>query len=308
MIPMRRIWERVGSVDIGRLVPPTAAQSAIAEAEAAVARDENRRDAVRKLYVLYALAGDMEQANRTAERWSNKEPLDPDALTARADLAARGGDRDLAIRILGSVVDVRPSDVKAQTRLARLHRWAGRAAQGCRHTMAIAQLRASEASLLADAVRCGRQTGMSRFAEDMLAASDAKTRAAADLLLAKSDTTREELSGDLRVEATWSGLADVDLALIDPDGNRISWLGAPTRAVISARDVNSTSSEGLALRGGKPGVYVVEVVRGTPGGRVQGELTLTVAGTRRAVPFVLDDSRATVALAKINMHSRLVPF
>ena len=33
MIPMRRIWERVGSVDIGRLVPPAAAQSSIAEAE-----------------------------------------------------------------------------------------------------------------------------------------------------------------------------------------------------------------------------------------------------------------------------------
>ena len=308
MIPMRRIWERVGSVDIGRLVPPGAAQTAIAEAEALVARDENRREAVKKLYALYALAGDMEQANRTAERWSNKEPLDPEALTARADLAARGGDRELAIRILGSVVDVRPSDIKAQTRLARLHRWAGRAAQGCRHTLAIAQLRSSDATLLADAVRCGRQTGASRMAEDMLLASDAKTRKAADLLLAKADVTREELSGDLRVEATWSGQQDIDLALIDPDGNRISWLGAPTRAVISARDVTSSSSEGLALRGGKPGVYLVEVVRGAPGGRVQGELTLNVAGTRRSVPFVLDDNRATIALAKINMQSRLVPF
>ena len=273
-----------------------------------MARDENRREAVKKLYVLYALAGDMEQANRTAERWSNKEPLDPDALTARADLAARGGDRELAIRILGSVVDVRPSDVKAQTRLARLHRWAGRAAQGCRHTLAIAQLRASDASLLAEAVRCGRQTGASRIADDMLLASDANTRKAADLLLAKADVSRDELSGDLRVEATWSGQQDLDVALIDPDGNRISWLGAPTRAVISARDVTSTTRESLALRGGKPGVYVVEIVRGVPGGRVQGELTLNIAGTRRTVPFVLDANRATVALAKINMQSRLVPF
>jgi hypothetical protein len=174
--------------------------------------------------------------------------------------------------------------------------------------MAIAQLRAADASLLADAVRCGRQTGASRMAEEMLSASDPKTRTAADLLLAKTDVVREELSGDLRVEATWSGQQDIDLALIDPDGNRISWLGAPTRAVISARDVNSTSSEGLSLRGAKPGVYVVEVVRGSPGGRVQGELTLNVAGTRRAVPFLLDSNRATVALAKINMQSRLVPF
>ena len=155
--------------------------------------------------MLYALAGDVERANRTAERWSNKEPLDPEALTARADLAARGGDRALSIKILGSVVDVRPGDIKAQTRLARLHRWAGDPARACRHTLAIAQLRASDATLLADAVRCGRQTGEGRIADDMLTASDAKTRGAAEKLLAKAEPARDELSGDLRIEATWSG-------------------------------------------------------------------------------------------------------
>ena len=307
MIPMRRIWERVGSVDTARLAPPNASASLIATAEADLERDQNRREAVKKLYVLYALAGDVERASRTAERWSNKEPLDPEALTARADLAARGGDRELSIKILGSVVDVRPGDVKAQTRLARLHRWAGDPTRACRHTLAIAQLRASDASLLADAVRCGRATGQSRLADDMLAASEAKTRSAAETLLAKADPTRDDLSGDLRVEATWSGSDDLDVALLDPDGNRISWLGAPTRAVISARDVKSLGRESLALRGGKPGSYVVEIVRGAGGGPVRGELVISVAGTRRTVPFSLDTNRTTVALAKIAMQSRLVP-
>ena len=146
------------------------------------------------------------------------------------------------------------------------------------------------------------------MADEMLNAAEAGVRRAADTLVSKFDAQKDELSGDLRLEASGSGGdQDVDLALIDPDGNRVSWLGAPTKSVISATDVVSTNREGLALRGAKPGEYVIEVVRGSGSGPVRGDIVVSVAGSRRTIPFFLNDSRETVGVAKIAMQSRLVP-
>src|SRR5262249_15491328 len=98
-----------------------------------------------------------------------------------------------------------------------------------------------------------------------------------------------------------------DLSFLDKDGHRISWLGAPTRALISARDVLSTEREGLSLSGGAPGEYVVELVRSAGFGRVRGELKLSVAGETRLIPFSFDGERQAVAVAEIRMQPRLVP-
>lgn len=308
MVPMRRIWERKGSVLEGRATAKAATPSAIGQAERDLQANTNHRGALRKLFTLYAIAGDVEQARGLAERWSEKEPLDADALTARADIAARAGDREGAIRILGSVVDVRPDDIPSQKRLARLHRWAGRPAVGCRHSLALAQLRSGDAALLAEALSCGRRTGEARLADDMLQAAEAGVKKSAEAQLTKFDSIKDELSGDLKLEATWfGGDTDLDIAVIDPDGNRVSWLGAPTKAVITAVDVMNTQREGLALRGAKPGEYVIEIVRGSGTSPVRGEVVVNVAGARRVVPFLMNGNRETVGIAKIAMESRLVP-
>ncbi|MBN2194525.1 MAG: FecR domain-containing protein [Polyangiaceae bacterium] len=306
-VPMRRVWTRKGEVITGRMVPLVASVAKIAEAERAVTDQPNKRGAVRQLYVLYAVSGDLRRAEELAQRWSEKEPLDPEALTARADLAAQRGDRELAIRILGSVVDVRPGDVKAQERLARLHRWAGQPAAGCRHSIAAAELHQKDDRLLATAVECARATDQQPLAELLLGAAVATVRARAEQRLAKPSAPAR-LSGDLRIEATWlDGGNDLDIGLITPDGHRVSWLGAPTREVISAEDATSERREGLALRGATPGEYVVELVRGRGNGRVTGEVKITVAGTLRTVPFSLTENRTTIGIAKIAQESRLVP-
>ncbi len=306
-IPMRRVWTRTGVVTADQLVPKAASVTAIADAEREADKDQDHRDAVKKLYTLYGLAGDLERASQVAERWSDKDPLDPDALTARADLAARHGDREEAIRILGSVVDVRPGDVASQRRLARAFRWAGKPDQGCRYALALAQLRAKDARALSDAVRCGRATGESSMVDDMLASADKTTRAAAERLLDKPDPFADKLSGDLQLEATWSGGDDLDLALLHPDGDRVSWLGAPTRSVITATDVTSTHREGLALRGAKPGEYVIEITRASGSAPASGEVTVTVAGVKKTLSFHLDGARKTLGVARIAMASHLVP-
>jgi len=141
----------------------------------------------------------------------------------------------------------------------------------------------------------------------MSAANDA-TRRAAETLLGAPAADPSTLLGDLQVQDNWGGGDDLDLAMLPPDGYRVSWLGAPTKALITARDVQSTSHEGLALSGAAPGDYVIEITR--PGGHrgiVRGSVDLTVAGERRTIPFVLDGTSTRIALAKITTKSRLVP-
>jgi hypothetical protein len=307
MVPMRRVWERTGQIFTDRFTPKAASFDALSSAERLASGDTPKRDDVKKLYVLLMQSGDVERALRVAERWSDKEPLDPEALTARADVLARGAERDRAIRILGSVVDVRPGDVAAHKRLARLLRWAGEPARGCRHLVGAAEIRTGDATLLADAARCLRQTKDSELASELLTNAETKVRAQAEKLLETTPPDDSELRGDFRLEATWDSGADLDLGLINPDGLRVSWLGAPTRGIIAAKDVVSDRREGLSLRGAKVGDYVVEVVRGSGAGRARGELTLTVAGSTRRIPFSVEGDRTVVALVRVGSRSRLVP-
>ncbi len=307
MIPMRRVWHRVGQVATNRTVPLAASADKISKAEAELASNPNRRSALQKLYTAYALSGELSKASKLIERWSAKEVLDPEALTARADLAARRGNRELAIRILGSVVDVRPGDIPSQRRLARLHRWAGSPALGCRHAIAIAQLRQKDAKLLAEAVFCGRKTGEGRLAEGMLNAASSKTRKRAETLLKRMKDGADKLRGELRLTATWQGSGqDLDIALIHPDGHRVSWLGAPTKAIITAEDVTSTSREGLSLLGSKAGEYLIEVVRVKGTGPVSGSMVVRAGGTTRTIPFSMQGQRLALGTVRMRWQSRLV--
>jgi hypothetical protein len=307
MIPMRRVWERQGEVLLDRFAAAAASGSAIASAERTLADNPNRRDSVKKLFALLLQAGELGRASTLAERWSEKEPLDPEALTARADVLAARGERALAIRVLGSVLDARPGDIASEKRLARLERWAGRAALGCRFSIALAELRSADASLLADAVRCARDTFDGAVADELFEAAAPVTREAAERLLQGPRPDDRALRGDLRLEAEWRGGADLDLAIVDPDGHRVSWLGAATRGVITARDATSDSREGLALGGTRAGDYAIEIVQSGPGGPSTGDVTISVAGTTRRVPFTLDGTRTRVGVARVSLHSRLVP-
>ena len=245
-VPMKRVFERRATIDSSRRIPLAAAADKIAEAERELALNDNRRAAVKQLYSLLALAGELDRAETLVERWSEKEALDPEALTARADLAARRGKRDEAVRILGSVLDVRPGDVAAHKRLARLQRWSGREALGCRHAIAVAQMRHDDAKLLAEAVFCGRRTGENAMVEDMLVSADDKVRKSAERQLKGMKAPSDKARGDVRITATWEGAGvDLDIGLIHPKGLRVSWLGAPSKAIISAEDVTSTRPRGV---------------------------------------------------------------
>jgi hypothetical protein len=161
---------------------------------------------------------------------------------------------------------------------------------------------------VSDAIRCSRVGGDTLAERELFASIDDVTRRAVEARLASAPVDDSVLSGDLRVEATWQGGEDLDLALLDGDGQRMSWLGAPTRAVISARDVTARDREGLAVRGAKPGEYLVEVVRAQNGDApLSGELLVSAAGATRRVPFTLSGTRERVALIRLRMTAHLEP-
>jgi len=307
-IAMRRIWEYRAEILTSQLVPSQASVGKILEAERRWEREPERRALLTALEKLYALIGDLKRASELAERWSSREPLDPDALTARSDLAARMGRRDDALRILGSVVDVRPSDVKAQQRLARAYRWAGQPELGCRYSLAIAEYRPKDAALLADALRCLVTTGRHELRELLLHMADETTGKRAEGILTKD--APEERKGALRLEAQWDGSAgqDLDLSLLHPQGHRVSWLGAPTRSVIVASDVIARDRESLSLRGAEPGDYIVEVLRTAAGPPVSGKLSIQVGSTHRELPFEVNGTRSVIALVRVSQQARLVPY
>jgi hypothetical protein len=137
---------------------------------------------------------------------------------------------------------------------------------------------------------------------------DAATQRTVDGLLAEAPQDPSALTGDFRLEARWDGGDDLDLAMLHQEG-RMSWLGAPTKAVITARDVQSTSREALALRGGSVGDYVVEITRPAGhSGTIRGTVDISApGGDHRSVPFTLDGERVRIALVKVTARSKLVP-
>ncbi|MDI1448949.1 VIT domain-containing protein [Polyangium sp. 6x1] len=310
LVPMRKIFERKGSFEALNTLASQNASKLLA-AESALASTPDSRDKTVDLFALYATAGRLGEAQELTAKWSGRDALDPDALTARADLAARQGDRERAIRILGGLADVRPGDRATQTRLAEMHEASGNRALACEHRIALADMAPGEAKLVADAVRCANTLGMSELASLLKLDASESVRASIDKLLVQpAPPASSSLRGDIQVSAEWTGGVDLDIGLIDAQGRRTSWLGSPGKALLSARDVTSTRTEALGLVNTPSGSYVVELARASGADQnipVRGELLLKLAGETRKVPFVLTGPRAEVGTMRVFFTSRLVP-
>jgi hypothetical protein len=82
---------------------------------------------------------------------------------------------------------------------------------------------------VADAVRCSRNQGMQDLASQLRLDAGEKVREAVDKLLIDPRARASALRGDVQITADWTGGVDLDIALIDEQGKRISWLGSPSR-------------------------------------------------------------------------------
>lgn len=307
---MRRIWVRRAAIATAPSGDgPDAAFAARAErARQSLMEMPDSRDRHRDALKWLSLSGEVDDAVALAARWTSRNPLDADAIARSADLAARQGDRERSVRILAGVLDVRPDDVAAHERMAVLHERAGEADEACAYRVAIAEVRPQDASAQARAVRCQRALGRTASVSRLLSSiSDATLRARVEGEATTGLSTSDgDVRGEMTVTATWDGGEDLDVAVIDPRGVRLSWQGG--RSGITARQATDRTGEALGLPRLSTGEHVIEVSRASASGRViQGRVTIRVLGQDRTLPFVLTGERARVARVNLTRESQLVP-
>jgi hypothetical protein len=312
LVPMRRVFDRKASFSVdNQLVNEVAATLADAESASKAAPDS--RDKTVALYKALMSSGKVGEALELTAKWSQRDALDPEALQARADLAAMNGDREKAMRILSGLADVRPGDKLVQKRLAAAFTQMGAPDFACQHRLALAEIDENDVNAVAAAVRCSQDQGLRDVSQTILTSVRSDLR---DKIDTASRTLKlndvPALLGDMRVSATWTAPVDLDIAIVDKSGKRMSWLGSTVQNVsVSAKDAASTSGETLAISGLGSGTFAVEVVRanGVNGSTpVQGELTFTLpGGETRKVPFTLTGNRVSAGSVKVFFTSRLVP-
>jgi Flp pilus assembly protein TadD len=301
---MRRVWVRVGDVSSSNEITFREQEAArVAEQNLAALPDsrDRHRIAVRAL----ARAGNVSRALEVADAWIARDRMDPEALAARADLLARSGRRDEALRVLTGIVDLRPDDAVLQERLANAFDRAGQSERSCSHRVAMAEIDTTNADRVGAAVRCERATGRSSMADVLLrSVREERTRERAARVAGEAATPLPS-RGDLFLDASWSGGDDVDLTLIAPDGSRISWMGGRTNVVATAPTASGT--ETLGLRSATAGNYLIEVSRTSATDRrpITGSIRVRVLDATETIRFTLRGDREVVGRAIVRREQRM---
>lgn len=320
---MRRVRVRVGEIQRRRDVTAgerRAADDADSRLRANPDSRDRHRDAVRRL----ARAGRLERALEVADAWIARDREDPEALTAKADLLGRMGDRDAALRLLTGTVDLAPNSESLHRRLAGAFERAGRLERACAHRIALAEIDENDVNAVAAAMRCERSLGREEAAQRILmSVRDARVRTRAERAAGQEDggdsrtgrrapTGRSRsrsrvrrFGGDFTIDAEWSGGQDLDVSILTRQGTRLSWMGGRTTVV--GDQTTEGGRERLGLRWTGPGTYIIEVGRTDPQDRseIRGRVRVRILGQRRTIPFVLTSERVTVARVRVTRESRL---
>jgi tetratricopeptide (TPR) repeat protein len=306
VIAMKKVWTR--NAAIGRYEGVNASiTKSVASAEDALAQRPDSREKHRALVQALSYAGELDKAREVANRWLDRDKLDPQALGYVADLLGRDGKRDLALRTLDGLVDLDPDKANLHERMVNAFERAGRMQQACSHRIAMVSINVKEAAKrAAAAARCLRSLGRSGDADLVMASLvDDKARTEAEKLATVAPVT-PRISGDLIINAKWDQAADLDISLVAPDGSRVSWMGG--RNDINVADSTAHDREQLAVKKLRRGNYLVEITRGeqtsTP---IRGTLDVSVLGQKLALPFELTGTHATVGRIAVTMTSHLEP-
>jgi len=311
---MRRVWFRTATIAADDR--PAVDLVKLEAARVALAASPDARQRHAELAKLLVRQGNPAEVEALAARWTERDPLDADALSLRATARAWRGDRDGALRILSgmlaspSMAPAAQSEVASTLALAEDR--AGRPLRACALRVAAAETKPADVPAVSAALGCERGQGRSASEARWLASmKDDATRArvsAAAAKLAPGAALADTVSGDVAVDATWDGAAgvDLDVGIVDPSGRRLSWASAARN--VRASDCTSVAHEALAVTSGGTGPFLVEVVRadGASSERpITGKLRITALGRTQVVPFVLTGSRAQVARVNVGMDSRL---
>jgi hypothetical protein len=313
---MRRVWFRTAAIAADDR--PAVDLEKLASARAALAASPDARQRHAEVAKLLVRQGNSPEVEALAAKWTERDPLDADALTLRATARAWRGDRDGALRVLSGVLaspSMAPAaQAEVASTLARAEERAGRASPACALRVSAAETKPGDVTATAAALACERTEGRTGSEPRWLASlKDDATRtrvSAAAAKLAPGTALADTVFGDVVVDATWDAAAgvDLDVGVVDPSGRRLSWASAARN--VRASDCASLAHEALAVTSGGTGPFVVELVRadGAATDRpVSGKLRITALGRTQVVPFVLGGTRAQVARVDMTMDSRLEP-
>ena len=310
---MKRIFVRRASISSD----PTPAVPAdkIAAARSAVQAAPDERSKHKELAKLLALGGQLDELGETLEKWSVRDPLDADVIVGRADLAARRGDRESSLRILGGALAAsalaRDDAFVLATTVARGYERLGRS-EACAFQVTAAELRPTDTDAMARAVACERRLGHAASADRWLSTLKEPQRVSVSNAVAKIDPSKAETAtGDIVVSATWDGGADLDVVIVDPGGRRAGVASRMKGARVEGAMARDHETLGLATN--DAGSFVIEMVRAGAGegGRtdspVSGKLVIRAFGESQTVPFVITGARAQVARVDSRWEAQLVP-
>ncbi len=309
---MRRIFVRKASISTD--LTPAVSSEKVALARAAVQAAPDERSKHKELTKLLALGGQLDELGETLEKWSTRDPLDADVIVGRSDLAARRGDRETSLRILGGALAAsamsRDDAFVLATTVGRSYERLGRS-EACAFQVTAAELRPTDTDAMARAVSCERRQGRSASAERWLATLKDPQRVLVTNAAAKIDPSKvEQVNGDVVVSATWDGNADLDVVVVDPAGRKAGVASRMKGARIEG--ATARDHETLALATGEAGAFVIEMVRGAAGeaGRdapITGKVTIRAFGQTQTVPFTLTGVRTQVARVDSRWEAELVP-
>jgi hypothetical protein len=306
---MRRIWVREAEV----VEAPGADFGRISSARTALALEPDSRARHRDFYKILSLAGQFAEADEVARRWSTRDALDPDALVRLAEVAARRGEREQSLRILGGIADVRANDRAQLQRLVSMFERAGDSERACSMKISLAEAFATDLELVAGAALCERALGHSAAAQRWLdSITDSAQRTALEATmtrLSNANASNNSVRGELVIDATWDAPVDLDIAVIDPKGTRVTWAWGRTRG-LTVRDATSQNRESLGLSSlQQTGDYVIEVSRASRStGSVRGSITLRAMGRTRTFRLAMEPNEDTrrIGAVRITRTERLI--
>jgi tetratricopeptide (TPR) repeat protein len=305
-IAMKKVWTRHAALG-GYAGVDASITKAIAAADDALAKSPDSREKHRALVQALSYAGELDRARDVANRWLERDKLDPQALGYIADLLGRDGQREVALRTLAGLVDLDADRAALHERMINAYERTGRMAQACSHRIALVSLDTKAAAPRAGAAaRCLRSLGRTGDADLVIKSLvDDKARVEAEKAATVAPVA-PRVAGDLVINGTWSSTTDLDISLIAPDGTRVSWMGG--RNDVTVADSTSQAREQLSVKRLRKGNYLIEVSRAEPTtAAARGTVDVTVLGQKQAFPFELTGNRQVVGKISVTMSSHLEP-
>lgn len=306
-VPMRKVWYKEASIAAGSRETDTWAERQLERRERSLDEAPDSRE--RTLTVIRTLVRlrHLERATRLTERWLERDRMDPEALITLADLALLSGNLERAENLITSAIDADPRSSVLHARLSRVYAETDRADLACEHRRSRALTARTDPAAQADALRCAGPTEGERLRLGL----DAELLRKIDRLL-DSPAPQTRVTGPFRLEATFEG-GDVDLAVVDPDGRVVSWLGG---AELQAGGVVGSDRESLTFKGRQNGRWQILAVRRPdpdsdrpdahdgPDGAVHGTLRVTAHGASRRIPFTIGAEEAIGFIAEIDVQAK----